>query len=87
MDRPRQRRVRLLWVRGVVSETELNLTSEHGPALYYVTSDRRTILSIDIGTVKDAYPDAMSDTGHREQLICRALIKHALAMMNGEDAA
>lgn len=70
-----------------MSGTELILTSENGPALYYVTSDRRTIIPIDIGTVKDHYPDVLADTGHREQLICRALIKHAVAMMNGEDIA
>lgn len=58
-----------------------------GPALYYVASDGRTVHRIDAGLIKDQYDGDAYDAGHREQLICRALIKHAVAMMNGEDVA
>ena len=58
-----------------------------GPALYYVASDGRTVHRIDMGLITDQYDGDATDVNHRERLICRALITHALALLDGEDVA
>lgn len=59
-----------------------------GPGLYYAHSDGKTITRIDLSLIHDPYVESDdSDRTHREQLLCRALITHALSLIDGEDNA
>ncbi|GAA0500760.1 hypothetical protein [Streptomyces olivaceiscleroticus] len=48
-----------------------------GPSLHYHHSDRQCVTTIDRGAVTDP----------RERAICRALLVHALALLDAEDAS
>lgn len=58
-----------------------------GPQLVYRHSDGQTFTVVDRTPVGEVGPDFVSDEDNllREKRICRALLQHALDMLNGED--
>lgn len=56
-------------------ETTMHISSEIGPALVYCHSDRGSLTAIDHMAPSDA----------RERAICRALLVHALALIDTAD--
>ena len=57
-----------------------------GPALIYRSSDGTTFTLIDRVPVAEQDGE-MTDDDHRERLICRAILEHALAILKGEDVS
>ena len=58
-----------------------------GPALVYRHSDGQIFTFIDRVPVGSSWVEERDDDAHRERLICRALLTHALALLDGESVA
>lgn len=57
-----------------------------GPALIYRHSNGDTFTLVDRVPVAEQDGE-MTDDDHRERLICRAILEHALAILRGEDVS
>jgi hypothetical protein len=60
---------------------EITITPDHGPQLIYTSYDPRdgtvTLVPVDRGAVEDP----------RERALCRALLQHALALLDASEPA
>lgn len=62
------------------------LPEETGPALVYRWSNGTTFTLVDRVPVAEQDGE-MTDDDHRERLICRAILEHALAILKGENVS